>query len=108
MRPGTRRRFRPEDLPDQAEWIGDPIRQDDPRRGTRRFKSSRPDHLRIFRPPLAAPWPGLTYIPHQDWANGPTLRIQKRAHDGRVVRGPEFPAAKAEDLVRAIHDVMRE
>ena len=48
----------------------------------------------------------VTYIPHQDWASGPTLRIQKRAHDGRVVRGPEFPAAKAEDLVRAIRDVL--
>jgi hypothetical protein len=48
----------------------------------------------------------VTYIPHQDWAKGPTLRIQKRAYDGRVVRGPEFPAAKAEDLVRAIRDVL--
>jgi hypothetical protein len=25
----------------------------------------------------------VTYISHQDWASGPTLRIQKRAHDGR-------------------------
>ena len=48
----------------------------------------------------------VTDIPHQDWANGPTLRIQKRAHDGRVVRGPEFPAAKAEDLMRAIRAVL--
>ena len=48
----------------------------------------------------------VTFIPHQDWAKGPTLRIQKRAYDGRVVRGPEFPAAKAEDLVRAIRDVL--
>jgi hypothetical protein len=50
----------------------------------------------------------VTYIPHQDWAKGPTLRIQKRAFDGRVVPGPEFPAAKAEDLIRAIRDVVGE
>lgn len=50
----------------------------------------------------------VTYIPHQDWASGPTLRIQKRAHDGRVVRGPEFPATKAEDLIRAIGDVLEQ
>ncbi|MBA3877448.1 MAG: hypothetical protein C0498_11060 [Anaerolinea sp.] len=50
----------------------------------------------------------VTYIPHQDWAKGPTLRIQKRAFDGRVVRGPEFPAAKADDLIRAIRDVLTE
>jgi len=50
----------------------------------------------------------VTYIPHQDWAKGPTLRIQKRAYDGRVVRGPEFPAAKADDLIRAIRDVLSE
>lgn len=48
----------------------------------------------------------VTYIPHQDWASRPTLRIQKRAHNGRVVRPPEFPAGKAEDLVQAIHDVL--
>ena len=50
----------------------------------------------------------VTYIPHQDWASGPTIRIQKRAHDGRVMRGPEFPASKAEDLIRAIRDVLEQ
>ena len=50
----------------------------------------------------------MTYIPHQDWAKGPTLRIQKRAHDRRVVRGPEFPAAKAEGLIQAIRDVLEQ
>jgi hypothetical protein len=50
----------------------------------------------------------VTYISHQDWAKGPTLRIQKRAYDGRVVRGPELPAAKADDLIRAIRDVLTE
>lgn len=50
----------------------------------------------------------VTYIPHQDWANGPTIRIQKRAYDGRVVPGPEIPAAKAEDLIAAIRDVVKE
>lgn len=49
----------------------------------------------------------VTFLPHQDWAGGPTLRIQKRAASGRVVQGPEFPAAKAEALIRAIQDVLR-
>ena len=49
----------------------------------------------------------VTYLPHQDWAGGPTLRIQKRATGGRVVRGPELPANKAEDLINAIRDVLR-
>jgi hypothetical protein len=49
----------------------------------------------------------VTYIPYQEWAQGPTLRIQKRAAGGRVVQGPEFPAAKAEDLIRAVRDVLR-
>ena len=26
----------------------------------------------------------VTSVPHQDWAGGPTLRIQKRAHTGRM------------------------
>lgn len=50
----------------------------------------------------------VTYIPHREWAKGPTIRIQKRAYDGRVVRGPEFPASKAQDLVRAVRDVLSE
>ena len=29
-------------------------------------------------------------------------------HDGRVVRGPKFSATKAEDLIRAIRDVLAE
>jgi hypothetical protein len=49
----------------------------------------------------------VTYLPHQDWAGGPTLRIQKRAASGRVVQGPEFPASKADSLIRAIRDVIR-
>ena len=48
----------------------------------------------------------ITLIPHQDWAGGPTLRIQKRLSGGRVVRGPEVPAVKADDLIRAIRDVL--
>lgn len=48
----------------------------------------------------------VTYLPHQDWAGGPTLRIQKRAAGGKVVPGPEMPAGKAEDLIRAIRDVL--
>ncbi len=49
----------------------------------------------------------VTYIPHRDWAKGPT-RIQKRAFDGRVVPGPEFPASKVEDLIRAVRDALPE
>lgn len=48
----------------------------------------------------------VTYIPHQDWAQGPTLRIQKRAYTGRVSQGPEFPASKAKDLIQAIRGVL--
>jgi hypothetical protein len=48
----------------------------------------------------------VTLVPHQEWANGPTLRIQKREAGGRVVRGPELPAAKAEDLILAIRAVL--
>lgn len=44
----------------------------------------------------------VTYIPHQEWAGGPTLRIQKRAHTGRVSPGPEFPAGQAMDLIAAV------
>lgn len=44
----------------------------------------------------------VTYVPHQDWASGPTVRIQKRAYTGRVSPGPEFPADRAMDLIAAI------
>lgn len=30
----------------------------------------------------------VTYIPHQDWAAGPTIRIQKHAHTGACRLGP--------------------
>lgn len=49
----------------------------------------------------------VTYIPHQEWANGATLRIQKRDHRGRVVPGPEFPARLAGELAKALHVVMQ-
>ena len=48
----------------------------------------------------------VTYVPYRDWAKGATIRIHKRAYDGRVVRGPEFPASKAEELVRAVRAVL--
>lgn len=35
----------------------------------------------------------VTYVAHQDWADGPTIRVQKRAYTGRVSPGPEFPQA---------------
>ena len=44
----------------------------------------------------------VTYVPHQDWAGGPTIRIQKRAHTGRMSPGPEFPADKAMELIAAV------
>jgi hypothetical protein len=48
----------------------------------------------------------VTYVPHAEWAKGPTLRIQKRAYTGRVSPGPEFPAGHAEDLITAIRAVL--
>ncbi len=50
----------------------------------------------------------VTFVPHQDWADGPTIRTQKRAYAGRVSPGPEFPASKADDLIRAVRDVLAE
>jgi hypothetical protein len=44
----------------------------------------------------------VTYIPHQRWADGPTIRIQKHAYTGRMSPGPEFPADKAIDLIAAV------
>ncbi len=48
----------------------------------------------------------VTYVPHQDWAGGPTIRIQKHAHTGRVAPGPEFPADKAMELVAAVSELV--
>ena len=48
----------------------------------------------------------VTYIPHQAWANGPTIRIQKHAHTGRMSPGPEFPAGEAIHLIAAISDLV--
>ncbi len=48
----------------------------------------------------------VTLIPHQDWADGPTLRVQKRAYTGRMSPGPEFPADKAEELIAAVIELM--
>jgi len=48
----------------------------------------------------------VTYIPHQDWAAGPTIRIQKRAFTGKMSPGPEFPAGKAMDLIAAISELV--
>jgi hypothetical protein len=48
----------------------------------------------------------VTYIPHQDWASGPTLRIQKRAYTGKVSPGPEFPADKAMELIAAVSELV--
>lgn len=48
----------------------------------------------------------VTFIPYQDWAAGPTIRIQKRAYTGRVSPGPEFPADKAMDLIAAVSELV--
>jgi hypothetical protein len=48
----------------------------------------------------------VTYIPHQDWAKGPTIRIQKHAHTGRMSQGPEFPAEKSMDLIAAVSELL--
>jgi hypothetical protein len=49
----------------------------------------------------------VTYIRHQAWADGPTIRIQKRAYTGRVSPGPEFPADKAPALLSALTELTR-
>ena len=50
----------------------------------------------------------VTYIPDQEWAGGPTLRIQKRAYTGRVSPGPELPASLALDLIAAVSALVTE
>src|SRR4051812_31368187 len=47
----------------------------------------------------------VTYIPHRNWAGGPTIRIQKHAHTGRLSPGPEFPAAKAMTFIAAVSEL---
>jgi hypothetical protein len=47
----------------------------------------------------------VTFILNQDWARGPTLRVQKRAFTGRLSQGPEFPAVLVGELARALHTV---
>jgi hypothetical protein len=48
----------------------------------------------------------VTYIEHQPWADGPTLRIQKHAASGKVMQGPEFPASMANELITAIREAL--
>jgi hypothetical protein len=48
----------------------------------------------------------VTLIPFSDWAGGPTLRIQKHAHTGRLSPGPEFPADKAMELIAAVSSLV--
>jgi len=48
----------------------------------------------------------VTYIPNQGWAGGPTIRIQKHSHTGRMHQGPEFPADKALDLIAAVSQLV--
>lgn len=50
----------------------------------------------------------VTYVPHADWADGPTVRIQKRARTGRVSPGPELPASCVTDLISALEAVLPE
>lgn len=47
----------------------------------------------------------VSCIPHQEWAGGPTIRIQKHAHTGRIAPGPEFPADKATDRIAAVAEL---
>ena len=44
----------------------------------------------------------VTYIPVSAWAGGPTVRIQKHAHTGRISPGPELPAEHAMELIAAV------
>jgi len=58
------------------------------------FAMSANEHIRV------------TLAPYQSWADGPTLRIQKRDYRGHTVPGPEFPARLAGELAKALHDVL--
>jgi hypothetical protein len=48
----------------------------------------------------------VTYRDNAEWAGGRALRIQKINFAGKPIQGPEFPAGKALDLIRAIFDVL--
>lgn len=48
----------------------------------------------------------VTCIENQVWAGGPTVRVQKRAFTGRISPGPEFPAARAMDLIGAVSELV--
>ena len=48
----------------------------------------------------------VTYVPHSDWANGPTMRIQKHAYTGRMTPGPEFPVKAAPELLAAVASLL--
>ena len=58
------------------------------------FSMSKDEHVRA------------TYVHLAAWAEGPTIRIQERAHTGRLSPGPEFPASKIADLVYAVVAVL--
>jgi hypothetical protein len=47
----------------------------------------------------------VTYVPHQEWAGGPTIRIQKHASSGRMTPGPEFTAGRAKELIAAVSEL---
>lgn len=48
----------------------------------------------------------VTRVPHADWADGPTVRVQKVMASGKLAQGPEFPARLAGELAKALHEVM--
>lgn len=47
----------------------------------------------------------VTRVPWAKWADGPTLRIQKRRQNGALAMGPEFPERLAGSLAKALLDV---
>jgi hypothetical protein len=49
----------------------------------------------------------VTLVPFQKWADGPTLRIQKRAYTGRVSQGPKLPISKGDELIEAVRSLMK-
>jgi hypothetical protein len=47
----------------------------------------------------------VTRIAHATWADGPTLRVQKRRKSGNVVQGPELPLAAVPALIQALQSM---
>lgn len=50
----------------------------------------------------------VTYVEQSEWVGGPAIRIQKRDHRGKLVRGPELPADATIELLGAVSELVNE